>query len=40
MKQANFDWKVVEESPDDAFFQLAQEQNLSPLIAKLLWQRG
>ncbi|MGX7172738.1 single-stranded-DNA-specific exonuclease RecJ [Enterococcus ratti] len=40
MRQAIYDWQLKESKPSETFLQLVQQQNLSPFIGNLLWQRG
>lgn len=40
MRQANYDWQLSESEPTEMFLQSIKQENLSPFIGKLLWQRG
>ncbi|MDU7056406.1 MAG: single-stranded-DNA-specific exonuclease RecJ, partial [Enterococcus hirae] len=40
MRQAIYDWQLSESEPTEMFLQSIKQENLSPFIGKLLWQRG
>ena len=40
MRQANYDWKLRIWSLPHPSLQMIEKQGISPLSAKMLWQRG
>lgn len=40
MIQSKYTWKMNEKEPDDGFFALTKKENISPIAAKILYNRG
>ena len=40
MIRSKYTWKMNEKEPDDGFFALTKKENISPIAAKILYNRG